>query len=110
MVGLPVAGPVADDQASTATVTPYSKVKVTLVSGEVVTGEVLRVSPEEIVLRDPNYGYAELAISSSDIVMIEEEYKSEEDNRKNKQAAWAGVAGLLVTIYIGIRNGLSHLD
>jgi hypothetical protein len=104
MVGLPVAGPVADDQAPIPTATPHSKVKVTLVSGKVVTGQVLRVSPEEIVLRDPNYGYAELVISSSDIVVIEEEFKSEEDRENNKFAVWAAIAALPVVIYIGLLN------
>ena len=88
-----------------------SRVKVTLTGGEVVTGEVLQVSGNELVLTgDGNYGYSERSLSTSDIVAIEMEYTSSSDKKKNVEIVLFSVLALGIAAYIGFVNAMEGMN
>lgn len=88
-----------------------SRVKVTLSDGEVVTGEVLQVSSDELVLTgDGNYGISERSLSASDIVAIEMEYTSSSDKKKNVEIVLLSVLALAIVAGIGIANAMEGMN
>ncbi|MCP4574566.1 MAG: hypothetical protein GY838_19625 [bacterium] len=85
--------------------------KVTLSDGEVVTGEVLQVSSNELVLTgDGNYGYSERSLSASDIVAIEGEYTSSSDKKKNVEIVLFSVLVLAIAAYVGFVNAMEGMN
>ena len=107
---LPNSESTANGNSDLVVVEPNSKVRVTLVNGETVSGKVVRVSEGEVVLNDGNYGYAEQVISASEIASIEEEYISPSDNANNNRLFRAGVVAVLVAATAAVANGLSKLN
>ena len=88
-----------------------SRVKATLTDGDEVTGEVLHVSSNELVLTgDGNYGYSERSLSASEIVAIEMEYTSSNDKKKNVEIVLFSVLALGIAAYIGFVNAMEGLN
>lgn len=84
-----------------------SNAKVTLKSGQIVSGEVVRVSGEELVLGKPgNFGLEEKVFQAGEIDTIEVEYNSSGD-----KVVLYSVLGLVVLGTIGAvaySNGLEE--
>jgi len=109
-VGIPQSASDTPGIGTVIAVESNDNVRVTLKSGDIVTGKVLNVSEHELVLEgDGNYGFQANAIPVREIAVVEIEYKSESDKKNNKLAVWAGVLGVLTALVIGAMNSLSEL-
>jgi len=87
------------------------KVKILLTNGESLMGLVVSVSPVAITINgDPNYGRWEQEVRAADIEKIELVFHSKEDKQNNRAAILAVVTGLVIALFLGLRNALSQLD
>ena len=78
---LPQSSGISSENSDNVVVVPKSNAKVTLITGETISGEVIRASEEELVLGRPgNYGVEEEIIQASNIATIEVEYSSTGQN------------------------------
>lgn len=76
-----------------------------------MTGQVISVNPEAITITgDPNYGLWEHEILATEIEKIEQVYRSEGDKQNNRLAIIAALTGLVITLYLGFRHGMSQLN
>lgn len=85
-----------------------ANVRLTLNNGQAMSGEVVRISQDEIVLgKVGNYGFAETVIKASDIKTIEVESSS--GDQETAMYVLMGVTALTITFGVALGRGLSHL-
>ncbi len=108
-VGLPQSPAVQNDKIPQVKI--GEKVKILLTNGESLMGLVVSVSPVAITINgDPNYGRWEQEVRAADIEKIELVFHSKEDKQNNRAAILAVVTGLVIALFLGLRNALSQLD
>ena len=98
------------DKLSSVVVERGTRVKIELIGGETLSGEVVRVSEEELTLEeDPNFRYDERVVRAADIVAIEMEYLSSSDKRENTAITIGAVLSVAIVAFIGFLNAMSKL-
>ena len=87
------------------------KVKINLISGEILVGKVVSVNSESLtIIGDKNYGRWEQEVQASDIEKLELVYISEKDSQQNRRTVIAVVLGLLGALVYGYYYALSQLN
>lgn len=106
-VSLPSAPGVDRPDGASQVVEPRSTARVTLTTGETISGEVVRATEAELVLDHPgNFGFEELVFPAADIATIEVEYTS--TGSKVVILSLVGATALAIFVGVSLADGLEE--